>query len=67
VDALAERPPDSSSWHLMLSFRLTSGSMRERAFLVPYPLEATSKSALFLQADRLRDADLAQALAAQRS
>jgi hypothetical protein len=48
----------------VLSFRLTSGRMRERALWAPYPLEAASRSALFLQADKIRDVELSRVLAA---
>jgi hypothetical protein len=64
VDPIAERPPHARSWQLVLSFRLTSGRMRERALWAPYPLEAASRSALFLQADKIRDVELSRVLAA---
>lgn len=34
-----------------------------RSFWTPYPLEATSKSSLFIQAERIPDAALSQVLA----
>jgi len=34
-----------------------------RSFWTPYPLEATSKSSLFIQAERISDAALSQLLA----
>jgi len=34
----------------------------KRSFWTPYPLEATSKSSLFIQAERIPDAALSQLL-----
>jgi len=36
---------------------------RRQSFWTPYPLEATSKSSLFIQAERIPDAALSQVLA----
>src|SRR5438105_1922661 len=56
VDALAERPANTEAWQLVLSFR--SASERSgRSFWTLYPLEATSKSSLFIQAERIRFQD----------
>ena len=65
VQPAAELRPNEHAWQLMLSFRATSGSMREKAFWAPYPIEATSKSALFLQAELISDAALSNLLAAR--
>jgi hypothetical protein len=48
-----------------LSFRAATESLpgRRRSFWTPYPLEATSKSSLFIQAERIPDAALSQLLA----
>jgi hypothetical protein len=46
----------------VLSFRAASDS-RRLSFWTPYPLEATSKSSLFIQAERIPDAALSQVLA----
>ena len=62
VDALAERPANAEAWQLVLSFRSASGRSG-RSFLTLYPLEATSKSSLFIQAERIPDAALSQLLA----
>ena len=68
VDALAERPADTDAWQLVLSFRAAAGGQGvgagagKRAFWTPYPLEATSKSSLFIQAERIPDAALSQLL-----
>jgi hypothetical protein len=63
VDALAERQAQSRVWHLRLSFRVDSGRMQEPALWADYPLEASSRSALFLQAERIPDKALARLLA----
>lgn len=65
VEPIAEQTSDTRFWRLVLSFRLTSGRMREGPLWVSYPLKAASRSALFLQAERIRDADLSRALAAR--
>ena len=62
VDALAERRAHTEAWQLVLTFRAASERLREAAFLAPFPLEATSKSALFIQAERIRDRDLSRLL-----
>jgi hypothetical protein len=64
VDAVAERRANTSAWQLVLSFRVgnVTGEGR-RSFWTPYPLEATSKSSLFIQAERIPDAALSQVLA----
>jgi hypothetical protein len=41
----------------MLSFR-AAGEGAQKSLWAPYPIEAMSKSSLFLQADRLSDEDL---------
>ncbi|HZI22848.1 MAG TPA: hypothetical protein VFD76_10025 [Gemmatimonadales bacterium] len=62
MDALAERPANTEAWQLVLSFR--SASERSgRSFLTLYPLEATSKSSLFIQAERIPDTALSRLLA----
>lgn len=77
VDAVAERRANTAAWQLVLSFRAASdpapsgrGGQGERgdqggrrSFWTPYPLEATSKSSLFIQAERIPDAALSQVLA----
>jgi len=66
VDALAQRPPNTDAWQLMLSFRAAAGrpgaGAGKRSFWTQYPLEATSKSSLFIQAERIPDAALSQLL-----
>jgi len=64
VDALAERPANAEAWQLVLSFRSASERPRgERSFWALYPLEATSKSSLFIQAERIPDTALSRLLA----
>jgi len=64
VDAVAERRANTAAWHLVLSFRAASEPHAgRRSFWTPYPLEATSKSSLFIQAERISDAALSQLLA----
>ena len=76
VDALAERPANADAWQLVLSFRAAAGGpgpgrgpgrgpgagAGKRSFWTPYPLEASSKSSLFIQAERIPDAALSQLL-----
>jgi len=66
VEPVAERPAYDRFWHLVLSFRGASGGLRENVFWAPYPIEATSKSALFLQADRIPDKALSHFLVERR-
>jgi len=51
----------------VLSFRAAVASEplpgQRRSFWTPYPLEATSKSSLFIQAERIPDTALSQLLA----
>jgi len=63
VDAVAERRPNTEAWQLVLSFRAASEPGRRQSFWTPYPLEASSKSSLLIQADRIPDAALSQVLA----
>lgn len=63
VDPVAERPAHMQSWQLVLSFHTGTGDARRLSFQAPYPMEATSKSALFLQAQSISDKALGQVLA----
>lgn len=67
VDALAERRAHTEAWQLVLTFRAASAHPRESSFWAPFPLEATSKSSLFIQAERIRDRDLSRLLDERRS
>ena len=66
VQPAAERRANQSLWHLMLSFRVTNSEQEPRAFWAPYPLEATSKSSLFNQAERISDEALQEVLVEHR-
>ena len=61
VDALAERRPHAAAWQLVLAFRPATPEPGQR-FLAPFPLEATSKLALFIQAERIPDRQLVDVL-----
>ena len=61
VDAVAERRANTAAWQLVLSFR-SAAEGRRLSFCTAYPLEATSKSSLFLQAERIPDTALSQVL-----
>ena len=66
VDVVAERQANTAAWQLVLSFRAAAGASsqaRRPSFWTPYPLEATSKSSLFIQAERISNAALSQLLA----
>ncbi len=62
VDAVAERRAHTQAWQLVLSFRAATDRARSRSFWTLYPLAATSKSSLFIQAERIPDAALTQLL-----
>lgn len=62
VRAAAERRASERVWQLMLSFRSADENSDQRAFWAPYPLEAASKSSLFVQADRISDDELHKVL-----
>ena len=69
VDAIAERRPNTESWQLALGFRVraaerpTGGGQERQTIWTLYPLEAASKSSLFIQAERIPDDALSQVLA----
>lgn len=62
VSLAAERRPDSPQWNLVFSFRAVDPG--QRPIWATYPLSASSKAALFIQADRISDQDLIALLAA---
>lgn len=63
VDAIAERRANTQAWQLALSFRAASDRVRGPSFWTLFPLEATSKAALFIQAERITNEALSQLLA----
>ena len=66
VQPAAERRANQALWQLMLSFRVTNSQQEPRAFWAPYPLEATSKSSLFVQAEKITDEALKELLGQHR-
>jgi len=57
----AERRANQATRQLVLAFSPKEGDGR-RPFWASFPLESASKSSLFLQAERLSDADLHEVL-----
>lgn len=55
VQPAAERRAHQSLWQLTLSFRAVNTGGERRVFWAPYPLESTSKSSLFMQAEKISD------------
>lgn len=51
VSMAAERTANAAYWRLVLSFR--AAGPEARSFWALYPLECTSRSALYSQADRI--------------
>jgi hypothetical protein len=58
----AERRANQATWQLVLAFRPKERDGGRRPFWASFPLESASKSSLFLQAERLSDADLHEVL-----
>jgi hypothetical protein len=67
VEAVAERRAHTQAWQLVLSFRSAAERSGTRSLWTLYPIEASSKSALFIQAERIPDAALAQVLSERLS
>jgi hypothetical protein len=63
VDAVAERRANTEAWQLVLAFYAAPEPGPRRSFWTPYPLEAASKSSLYIQAERIPDAALSRVLA----
>jgi len=63
VDAVAERRANTEAWQLVLAFRAASEPGQRQSFWTPYPLEATSKASLYIQAERIPDTALSRVLA----
>lgn len=61
VHPAAERRANQATWQLMLSFRNPGAGLR-RSFWASFPLESSSKSSLFLQAERIPDEALQEVL-----
>jgi hypothetical protein len=60
VSFAAERTANATYWRLVLSFR--AAGPESRSFWAPYPLESTSRSALYTQAERIPAVRLAAIL-----
>ena len=58
VQPAAERRAHQSLWQLMLSFRAVNTGGERRVFWASFPLESTSKSSLFTQAEKISDQTL---------
>jgi hypothetical protein len=63
VEPAAERRAPQDIWHLVLSFRTADDTARASRFWATYPLKASSKNSLFVQADRIGDDELRAVLA----
>jgi len=61
VSVAAERRANSQRWSLVLAFRARDGD--KRLLWTEYPMAASSRSSLLLQAERIPDATLAELLA----
>lgn len=62
VDAVAERRPHTTAWQLVLAFRAASAPAGLQSFWTPFPIEAMSKSSLYVQAERIPNSALASLL-----
>jgi hypothetical protein len=60
VQPAAERRANAQFWQLILSFR--AASAERRAFWATFPIESTSKSSLFYQAERIPDDKLREVI-----
>ena len=55
VHRAVERRANQSQWQLVLSFRAAETTQERKNFWAPYPLESTSKSSLYTQAEKIPD------------
>ncbi len=62
VHRAVERRANQSQWQLVLSFRAAETAQERATFWAPYPLESTSKSSLFIQAEKIPDEALHELL-----
>ncbi|MDH4043316.1 MAG: hypothetical protein OEY20_11360 [Gemmatimonadota bacterium] len=63
VQPAAERRANQAMWQLVLAFRRKGTQEGRRSFWASFPLESSSKSSLFLQAEKLSDEALQEVLA----
>ncbi len=61
VQPAAEKRANHSLWQLMFSFRQVAGA-DNTAFWTSYPIESSSKSSIFTQAETLSDEKLRELL-----
>jgi hypothetical protein len=66
VQPAAERRGDQTIWQLMLSFRQKKEE-NPSVFWAPFPIESSSKSALFSRAEGISDEDLRSLIANRAS
>ncbi len=66
VHPAVERRANRSQWQLVLSFRAAQTTQERETFWAPYPLESTSKSSLFTQAEKIPDEALHELLCQHR-
>jgi hypothetical protein len=62
VQPAAERRANQSMWQLVLAFRRPDTGEGRRSFWATYPIESSSKSSLFQQAEKLSDEALHEVL-----
>jgi hypothetical protein len=62
VHAAAERRANEAMWQLVLAFRPWGTEGTRRSFWAAFPLASSSKSSLFLQAERISDEALHEVL-----
>lgn len=62
VQPAAERRANQTAWRLMLSFRQKVAD-NPHVFWAPFPIESSSKSALFSRAEGISDEDLRSLIA----
>jgi hypothetical protein len=62
VHPAAERRANQSTWQLMLSFRASRNGAASRCLWASFPLESSSKSSLFIQAEKIPDEALHEVL-----
>jgi hypothetical protein len=62
VHPAAERRANQSTWQLMFSFRASRNGAGSRCVWASFPLESSSKSSLFIQAEKIPDEALHEVL-----
>ncbi len=62
VHPAAERRANQVTWQLMLSFRASRNGGTSRCLWASFPLESSSKSSLFTQAEKIPDEVLHEVL-----